>query len=582
MLFKAVRHRKRLFDWIRYRAPKGLGNGNPIESLTGIDTEAFTTGRPFMFCTSDGDIIAPSSWPSCLFTRRFRGRAFGVWNLKYDSGAFLCHLPIKKLNALRRDGRMEHANVRYRYIPHKMLRISFNKHVATFWDVAQFYGGGLHYNTKKYLGWEIEDVADKRHTPKSIRKNWLAIAKGCKQSALATSQLMKLSLDEMRTIGLRPTALYSMATISQRHFRENAPTIDVERFWRSGKRTLQFAMESYHGGKFEVLRRGKFDGYLYDINDAYASIIRNLIDIRDCEVVQDSHYHKGATYGFLKVAVDIRKDIPHPFAVPMLGVKIYPCGKFVTYTTKREYEFMKRLKVKMEILDGQWLYCKTKSTPYRAVIDNMSRIKAEYKTSNPVLSKLAKGINNSFYGKWLQLTPEGDNHVRAGAVWNPIYASITTSEIRLKVCEAQLILGPTALAIHADSIISTRALPSSLVGNNPGQWGLKSTGSGVIIGNGIYQIADKVAFRGFDLRDGTKWTDILSKMGSDSTFELPSRRVTSWLQAAVQDRPDDINKFVSGTRKIDLNADVKRLWMFEATGRSLLKGLQDSAPVVVV
>lgn len=582
MQAKAAPHRLRLFDWIRYRAPKGLGKGSPITKLVGIDTEAYTTGRVFLICTSNGDVWTPSIWPRCLFTRQYRGTDFGVWNLKYDSGAFLMHLPKRKLNELRKTGRTLHAGIRYRYIPQKMLRLTHNNHTVTFWDVMQFYGGGLHYNCKKYLGWEIQDVANKAHTPASAKRNWLAIVKGCSQSAKATSELARVYLEQLAEIQLRPTALYSMASISQRYFRENAPTIDVDRFWQTGKRTLYFAMEAYHGGKFEVERRGRFEGYLYDLVRAYASVIRDLIDIRDCKVMQDANYHKDATYGFLHCEVYIEGDIPHPLARPMGSLKVYPSGRFTTYMTKREYEYMKRLKVPIRIIDAQWLYATSDLRPYRAVVDRMGELRDKYKATNPVLSNICKGVPNSIYGKWIQLTPEGDNNVRAGGLWNPIYAAITTSEIRLRVCEAQLELGNDCLALHADSIISTKPLPKSWIGSANGQWELKREGEGVVIGNGIYQIADKVAFRGFDLRDGTKWTEVLKKMGSASTFEIPSRRVKSWVQAIAQDKPDEINLFVDKTRKIDLNADCKRVWLAKATGRSLLRGLQDSIPVQIV
>ncbi|GAJ09316.1 unnamed protein product, partial [marine sediment metagenome] len=90
-------------DKVRYFASKYRRRTEHKTSLEvyGIDTEADTSGECFMICSSAGDTWTPAEFPACLFTRRYRGKNFVAFNLKYDAGALLQGLSFKDLKTLR-------------------------------------------------------------------------------------------------------------------------------------------------------------------------------------------------------------------------------------------------------------------------------------------------------------------------------------------------------------------------------------------------------------------------------------------------------------------------------------------------
>ena len=63
---------------------------NPITErikILGLDTEALTTGEPFMFAISDGGIYPMIQLLDILFRKEYRGTRFLLWNIHYDEGA---------------------------------------------------------------------------------------------------------------------------------------------------------------------------------------------------------------------------------------------------------------------------------------------------------------------------------------------------------------------------------------------------------------------------------------------------------------------------------------------------------------
>ena len=53
-------------------------------SVIGLDTEAYIDGKCFLVSTSEGDSFKPPEFPHCLFSRKYRGKVFVTYNLKYD------------------------------------------------------------------------------------------------------------------------------------------------------------------------------------------------------------------------------------------------------------------------------------------------------------------------------------------------------------------------------------------------------------------------------------------------------------------------------------------------------------------
>jgi hypothetical protein len=243
-----------------------------------------------------------------------------------------------------------------------------------------------------------------------------------------------------------------------------------------------------------------------------------------------------------------------------------------------EIEYLKRFKVPFKVISGWYLYIPTKRRPYHKICGKLYQEKQEYKNADKRRYMLAKTLLNSFYGKMIQTVEKPDGTYKAGSGFNPIYAALITSQVRVKLCDICNDYKSDILAVHADSILTTKELSKKQIGENMGEWGLKTSGRGVIVACGMYQINDTVAYRGLDKLDSFNWIEALKKAGSSGEIGLTAKRVMSWVSALNLNRIDDINKFIDTYKIIRLNCDIKRVWPERTNGKKLLSGLQDSLP----
>lgn len=521
----------------------------------GIDTEAYNDGKCFMIATSEHDVFTFSQFPQCFFNRKYKNKSFVAYNLKYDEGAFLQFLPMSNLQELREKGKTIYNEYIVKSIPRKYLFIRKGKDGITFYDMYNFYLGSLNYNAKKYLGKEKVDIETKSFSPSYVSENWEKIASYCIQDAILVKELSELLIKKFEHFGVYPNKLFSTAFISFQYFRQHCKIIDVGRFWKDDKKLLQFSLNSYNGGKFEVTERGTGYFYLYDIVSAYPYEISNLVDITGARILWNKKYLKGATYSFIKCKIIITANINSPIAVNITGVNIYPCGYIEKVITKKEYEYLIENNCDIEILEAVHLICPFRKYPYREVIYNLMKYKNEYKEKGLEMEyHTIKIFLNSFYGKFIQMIYSNDKY-KCGLSWNPIYASIITANIRLKVSQIQNTYN-NVIAVHTDSVISKTSLPIPIE-NKLGSWTLEKEGYGVLLGSGIYQIGSKCKIRGyqvdidlFELCD-TKKKEIM----------FHQNRVLTWKEVVFHNwDKSKINYFDTVDRVINVNFDQKRLW----------------------
>ena len=115
----------------------------------------------------------------------------------------------------------------------------------------------------------------------------------------------------------------------------------------------------------------------------------------------------------------------------------------------------------------------------------------------------------------------------------------------------------SVVAVHTDSIISTERLPYSTKGVM-GDLIFECEGNGVILGSGVYQIGDKVRFRGFDLN-----LDLMQIVGTNRKFyKVDTTRPLTWREVAFHGwEHDRINRFEIVKKKLAVDFDQKRLWI---------------------
>ncbi len=614
------------FDKILYRKPHLKRKVVEVDKIIGIDTETLIDGSPFMFGLSTGECWGPKEWPSICFTETYVGANFVVWNLKFDSGSFLQHVPCEgdydgwvpkwviegkqvpfyesPRHELWKEGETTYRGVHYKYIPHKHLRMSVlkvnlkdfvryygydpylntDKHPVKvqFWDVQQFYEMGLEKASAKYLDKHKLDMPTKKFTKVYVKKNWRKLSAYCVMDAKLTRDLAIYLKGKVHDFGMDFVAPYSSASLSFNYFKTHGRIITVWRFWKLYNELIRAACSAYEGGKFEVTARGSFDGYEYDIVSAYSSEITNLVDISLGSVVHSKDYRAEAVYGFCYVRIYNEYGQPLPCGKMVHGVRIYGLGVLERWVTKQEYEYLVEQDIGVKLLDGWWLMVSHIRHPYRRTMRHLFELKDQHKGKDAMLYHLSKRMANAFYGKSVQLIRDPDGNLVAGMGWNPIYGAVITANVRLRVTRLQQQLGQYCLAVHTDSVITTKTLPREMLSEDLGGLELKAKGNGLLLMSGMYDMADKTACRGVKLKSGDRWRALLEASPKRSTLQYPQIRVTTWIEALSHGWTDRVNVFEPYTKVIDLNCDVKRTWLRRVKCRDLLTGIEQSVPKVMI
>ena len=577
------------FDLISYSRPRFFPDEKPLDNIIGFDSEAYQDGSTFMFCTSEGDVIPPEHLIDFLFDN-YSKTNFVTWNLKYESGAILKLFPREIIKSLQLFHKTElvYNKKKYKlsYVPHKKLTIH---HVAFagvsihFWDMSPFYGRcRLGDASETYLKESKEEADVKSFSPEYVKIHYDEISRYCIKDALLTKNLSLLWIDKFQQTGVPVTSLYSEASISFSYISRKTEIVTPFEYWDTNKKLMRLAFESYEGGKFEILKRGSFQGTEYDISSAYPYEIANLIDIRDSEVVYSRAYIKEAVYAFLRVHIKLTNpDVRLPCGI-FRTKRLYPMGEYYLTITKQEYDYITtEITVRglsIEILDGAWLVVRKVKYPYKEVISELYALKSKWKPKDRLRSNNYKIIMNGFYGKMAQCISALDGTYKAGRGWNPLYASIITANTRIAVTRLQNLLGRDCLAVHTDSVIVTKTIPDRFLGIGLGMFEKVEEGPCTLIACGIYEIAGVSALKGFKKYSVTS---ILRENPGVMKIKVKIEDfVQSWLMVMAQNHNvSDINVFKDLLKALKLNCDTKRIWPFPMTSDQFLNSLQSSYPL---
>ena len=518
-----------------------------------------------MFAISDGTITTPDTLLSILFQHKYRGIKFVCFNLKYDEGSILHEFPSNILRVLWEKGHVEYNGYSIRSIHRKELVITNSKHRQSiaFYDIAQFYGTSLGKAALYYLGKQKDDMPTKTFTPDYIRKHWSKIVKYCIKDAVLTKELADYFIDMLiNDFDIYPQKLYSTGYIAGLHFGRTCELMDVRRYFRYYRECLEYAYDSYAGGKFETYQRGFGTFYQYDINSAYPYEIAHLKDIRTARVFKSAEYHPDATYAFIKCKLMLSNDYS-PIPLKIKNVNRYPIGSFTKTITKTEYDYLIERGDKVEIIDGWFIFCYD-DYPYKKEVERLFKMKRQYKNKDNLRYMLVKILLNSFYGKFIQVTEKWhkDKKVNeAGWLFNPIYASVITANTRVKLSKVCESYDKHIVAVHTDSIITTVDLRNNGLGisDKLGDWNVENDGYGVVVGSGVYQIGDNVHFRGYH-----GLNDLLGLVKSNRNhinITVEQKLVLSWRLVVFRNAEHDlINRFTQGNKILNLHFDRKRDW----------------------
>lgn len=616
------------FDLLKYHFFRSTKLPQEITFLKGFDSEADATGKPFLFCFENGQPCTLENVFETLFLPENVNQHYGVWNLKYDSGALLYELPpgaiiydetgeniIRFQSGLRElwkkgetfyiryqdaepdtDFCLRQATIYFlKYIPHKYLKISLSKDKwVKFWDICQFYAMGLDKAARRYLNDKKIEVKTKTFTPEYIKRNRKKLIEYCTHDANLTSRLGNLLLEKVKTFGVTPTALYSQASLSFSYFQEHTEIIGIQRFWKHYPNLCRVGMDAYAGGKFELTARGKTKGFEYDIISAYPYEIANLADITLARVTRSKKREPSAYYGFLRVHIKIYESVYLPVGLLIDNTRVYAIGEYYATITLAEYLYMETLGVEMKILDAYYFFIDNPEYPYRACVNALFDLKSKYKGNDAALYSLMKTMINGFYGKFCQVIDDWEGNYNAGIGFNPFYAAVITANTRIKVSRVQNDYKADCLGVHTDSVFMRVPLDKKYMNNGApglGDFELVDVGTGsapadiILIACGCYQIADTCAFKGLESVKDDDWISLLTRYKNKTEIPYKNLRVESWVEATAKGHFDKINLFQTMPKDLLLNADIKRVWQTppaEMKGKHYLQKLYRSEPRIIV
>lgn len=186
----------------------------------------------------------------------------------------------------------------------------------------------------------------------------------------------------------------------------------------------------------EAFKIGHWDkAYAYDLSSAYSSVLRDMIDIRECDFVKDTKYHPEAFYGFCKGIVTINDNVTvHPVMHELIDMdeKRFntPVGIYPEKITKAMWDFIRRWKIGYYELEAAWWIIPQKPLhlkfPLRNLIERLWKFKA---SDDKLISSLAKRTINSLYGKSLEERKKG-----FGEFFNPVWGCYCSDLTKLEVC----------------------------------------------------------------------------------------------------------------------------------------------------
>ena len=553
--------------WIRHQ-DRRLANSE-LRPVFAVDTETNQNGDIMIIADSQGnylDDITPDSCLKFLFSKRYQGAWNFFYNLTFDAEVILKTLGEVLYDYKRtRKLEFEYKDYKLEYIPAKKLSIRKGHHSSVFFDIFQFYHTSLvnAYQTniepldKEYLDFKSKRSAFSTsfytHYPNKVRNYCI---RDCKLTKTLCDHWIKLFHD---AFGFLPARWISSGYLAEKVLINNG--IIIPKFDEIPYNVQDIAWKSYYGGRFEILKRGFIgNAYLYDINSAYPFAFANIPDVTRGKWSKRKSIHPDALLGFFKIKCNIPdcKYVP-PFPFKTDDKLIFPAGEFVTFCTLDELLVCENPKYytileSYQYLDDDPVY------PYKTFVESIYSKRMQLKQEKDPLQLPLKTILNSIYGKTAQRVGN-----KIGNLFCPVIASTITGKTRAMLYSfvKEHDIEKQMVSFATDSIITTKKLDVN--SKVLGKFALENQASDVyVLQNGIYRFNKNWKKRGIGNigKKQIEHVDTIERNGKlYQMFKI--NRVNRLRTAILSNDIATIGKFRMIERKVDLNADRKRLWFEE-------------------
>lgn len=494
-----------------------------------------------------------------------------VWfAFDYDVNMMLGDIPLKGENSieqLKETNTIFWRGYRITYIRRKILRIARGNRRHTSYDIWGFFQSNFENSLSK---WGIEST-ELIELGKADRKNfhrWTLT----RISAYNRDELTRLAelADKLRAsvapLELPIQSWHGPAALAGAWLQKNKAKTYLKTY--DEPELNEIAARAYFGGRIDVSGYGYVEPvYHYDIISAYPSAIRDLPDLTllDWKYCAKGKPPRGRTY-----VARIRWQIPPTYwgVFPWRdkhGSILWPTEGEGWYWN---YEIEMAQKMFGEFCfeyDGYWLAHGRLEYPFKKLVSDAFKYRAELKAANNPSHVAVKLVLNSLYGKFAQT-------VGSARYYSPIWAGLITSQVRSQLMQA---ITPETVCVMTDSIWSAKPI-NVPIGDQLGEWEEQEESRLWLAEAGLYEAekADGTAFvwqRGFDKRNPVDIRGLVSEWltteGASYVAEYPVTRFIGMGLATVTHQP--WRKWVTINRKIEpvpIVGTTKRLPIFPVEG----------------
>lgn len=578
--------------WQVYK-PSRLKN-HPVN---GLDTETYQ-GYAKIITESYGeciDIDGIDNVLAFLTTKRFRGHHNFFYNIRFDFQAIVKYLPVEDLKTLYETGKVKYKEYTISYIPRKMVSINHSKHAYKYYDLFPFFLMSLEKAADTLLGMKKNEENIDRARLNTDKEYWKEryddIVKYCVSDSVLTRRLGVLLQDTYKkALGFPPQRYVSQANISKEYFSRVCEIPDIRKV---SKRVKKYAFNCYHGGRFEILKKGWFDEVtLIDINSAYPYYISELTQCNKGKWYKVREVDEEALHGYYLCKVDVPGYVLPPFMINAgPALKIFPRGVFGVYLTKNEI-VKYRDYCEIKVIKGYEFKSEDKTKPFQEAIYKLYELK-KATDKKDFRYDIYKKTANAFYGTLYEKIKKNRKWVE-GKLFNPLYASEITANTRIQVYEEAMKYGDRVIGFATDSVIVQGSV--AMCNNKElGKFDVDKKGPGCVLQSGIYEIAGECKTRGMLKsakleKDGKVYENIFDYIGQEPQkikyewdIERPvnlGEAVRHWKKWKIE----DINVWKIFHKTMDVNKDKKRLWdeKFKNGGELYEKHIESKAVPVAL
>ena len=551
-----------------------------------IDTETYN-GNIIVLADSDGNFI---EHPDITFENvaeflfRHEYKWMFCWNLSYD-GDIIAKLLGDVLYNYKYSGNLNftYGTYKIRYIENKSLTISKGHYSVTVYDIAQYFDKApldKAYTNNLKLPLPQEYIAMKARrsffTLRYFRDHKKLVRSYCIQDCTHTKALADYWINTFhQAYGFYPNRWLSAGYLAEKVMIANG--INIPYFHDIEYPIQKLARASFYGGRFEMLMKGLVGkAYDYDINSAYPYALTTIPDLTQGRWLDSEEIHPDAKLGFFHIVANVPSSVrvaPFPFRTSW-GMIFYPFGKFSTYVTLPELLAVRSLnldaKINFKILEGYQFIPSSNNDESKYIFKNFIldqyRTRQQLKLQDSPLERTIQLILNSMYGKMAQKTNVGRRMQIMGNLFCPVIASHVTGYTRAQLLSLTHTYGleQDLVAYATDSITSKKALPSVITNDLGGLKLAEQSNDMFSIQNGFRRSNGKWKLRGlgFDKEKKIEIEHIDTVETEDGRIVLIlERKKPQRLKSAIRrGLIEEVGKFKTFKREIDLNADTKRFW----------------------